>query len=103
MQANPAILAARLRGATSRAAVDVAGERLNPEFKAEFERETPTRAYGIALPWEIGGKRDRRIAVGEAAVKTGDAELAQTVVDGSHAGPPRVLQPGRRRGSPDAR
>ena len=80
VQANPAILAARLRGATSRAAVDVAGERLNPEFKAEFERETPTRAYGIALPWEIGGKRDWRIAVGEAAVKTGDAELAQTVV-----------------------
>jgi cobalt-zinc-cadmium efflux system outer membrane protein len=58
----------------------VARERLNPEFRAEFERETPTRAYGISLPWEVGGKRGRRIAVGEAAVKTGDAELAQTIV-----------------------
>jgi cobalt-zinc-cadmium efflux system outer membrane protein len=81
LQANPAILAARLRGATSRAAVDVARERLNPEFLAEFERETPTRAYGISLPWEAGGKREHRIAAGEAAVKTSDAELAQAIIE----------------------
>lgn len=47
----------------------------------EFERETPTRAYGVAWPIETGGKRGRRIAVGEAAVRAGEAEVALTLVD----------------------
>jgi cobalt-zinc-cadmium efflux system outer membrane protein len=81
LQVNPGLVSARLRGVTNRAAVDVARERLNPEFRAEFEKETPTRAYGVSVPWEAGGKRDRRIAVSEAAVRTGDAELAQIVIE----------------------
>jgi cobalt-zinc-cadmium efflux system outer membrane protein len=81
MQTNPAIVAARLRGEANRAAVDVARERLNPEFRLELEKETPTQAYGVAIPWEAGGKRGRRISVSEAAVRTGEAELAQVVTE----------------------
>lgn len=78
---NPTIAAARLRHAVGLAAVAVASERLNPEARVEFERETPTRAYGLSLPLETGGKRARRIAVSEAALETGDAEIARIVLD----------------------
>lgn len=79
--ANPAIAAARLRRAIDVASLGVAREPLNPEARVEFERETPKRSYGIALPIELGGKRARRIAVGEAAIRTGEAELAQAMVE----------------------
>jgi len=79
--ANPAIGAARLRQGIALAGVNVARERLNPEARVEIERETPTRSYGFALPVEMGGKRSRRIAVSEAAVRTNEAELAQIIVE----------------------
>ena len=80
VMANPTIVAARLRQGIALAGVTVARERLNPEARVEFERETPTRSYGFALPLELGGKRSRRIAVGEAAVRTAEAELAQIIL-----------------------
>lgn len=79
MAANPAIIAARLRRSIDVASRDVAAERLNPEFRAELERETPKEAYTLAVPWETGGKRARRIAVSDAAILTGEAELNATI------------------------
>jgi len=81
MSANATIAAARLRGAISTAGVAVARDRLNPEVRVEFERETPTEAYSLAVPWEAGGKRSRRIAVANAALRTSEAELAQVIAE----------------------
>jgi len=81
LDANPTIAAARLRRAIALGAVGVARERPNPEFRTEFEKEAPKEAYGLAVPLELGNKRGNRIAVGEAAVKTGEAELAQVIVE----------------------
>ena len=78
---NPAIAAARARRAVGTAGIAVARERLNPEARIELERETPTQAYGLAVPLELGGRRDRRIAVGEAALETAEAEIAQTIAE----------------------
>src|SRR6188768_4251605 len=63
---NPTLAAARLRAPIDRANVLVASERLNPEVRVELERETPTNAYGLAMPLEVGGQRKNRIAVSEA-------------------------------------
>jgi cobalt-zinc-cadmium efflux system outer membrane protein len=79
MAANPTIAAARLRGPINLANLAVARERLNPEGSVELEKETPKEAYGLAVPLELGGKRAKRIAVGEATVRAGEAELAATV------------------------
>jgi cobalt-zinc-cadmium efflux system outer membrane protein len=81
LTANPTIAAARLRRTIGLAELDVARERLNPEARVELERETPKQSFSLAVPWETGGKRGRRIAVGEAAVRTSDAELAQVIVE----------------------
>ena len=79
LAANPTIAAARLRGAVDIAGLAVARERLNPEATVEIERETPKQAFGFALPLELGGKRDKRIAVSEAAIRVGEADIAATV------------------------
>ena len=79
MAVNPTIVAARLRRSISVASRRVAAERLNPEVRAELARETPKEGYTVALPWELGGKRARRIAVSDAAIATSEAELNQTI------------------------
>jgi outer membrane protein, heavy metal efflux system len=79
MAANATLAAARLRGPINLANLAVARERLNPEGSFELEKETPKEAYGLAVPLELGGKRARRIEVGEATVRAGEAELAATV------------------------
>jgi cobalt-zinc-cadmium efflux system outer membrane protein len=81
LDANPTIAAARYRHAIDVANVSVAGERPNPEAHAEFEKETPKQSFGIALPVELGGKRSRRVAVAQATLDVGQAELARTIVD----------------------
>src|SRR5262245_60141743 len=81
LEANPTIAAARMRRAVDLAGIDVARERPNPEAHVEFERETPKEAYGMGIPIELGGKRGKRIAVGEATLHTGEAELAQTTIE----------------------
>ena len=81
LNANPTIAAARLRRTVNVAGVSVAGERPNPEAHVEIEKETPKQSFGLSVPLELGGKRDRRIAVAEAALKVGEAELAQTLID----------------------
>ena len=79
LSANPAIAAARLARAVNAAGLEVARERLNPEFSAELEREAPKHAFGLAVPLELGGKRDKRVAVSEATIAVGDAELAAMI------------------------
>jgi outer membrane protein, heavy metal efflux system len=79
MAANATIAAARLRGPINLANLAVARERLNPEGSFELEKETPKEAYGVAVPFELGGKRARRIDVAEATIRAGDAELAATI------------------------
>jgi outer membrane protein, heavy metal efflux system len=77
--ANPTVAAARLTGAVNLAGLAVARERPNPEAVVEFEKETPKQGFGVALPVELGGKRAKRIAVSEATIRAGDAELAATI------------------------
>ena len=79
LAANPTIAAARLTSAVNQAGLALAGERPNPEVTAEFEKETPKQAFGLALPVELGGKRSKRMAVSEATIRAGEAELAATI------------------------
>lgn len=81
LASNPRLAAIRLRRAVNVASRDVAAERLNPELRAEFAKETPKEGYTLAVPLETGGKRAKRIAVGEAAIATGDAELTQAIAE----------------------
>jgi cobalt-zinc-cadmium efflux system outer membrane protein len=81
LTANPMIAAARLKRAIDLANIDVAGERPNPDLHAEVEKETPKQDAGIALPIELGGKRSRRIAVAQAALQAGEAELTATILE----------------------
>jgi outer membrane protein, heavy metal efflux system len=79
--ANPTLIAARLVTPINTARLGVARERPNPEARVELERETPKEAYGVAIPLELGGKRGRRIAVGEAEIGIGEAQIAQATAD----------------------
>src|SRR3954463_14764182 len=81
LASNPRLIAVRMRRSVSLASRDVAAERLNPEFRAEFARETPKEGYTLAVPWETAGKRGKRIAVSDAAIATGDAEVSQTIAE----------------------
>ena len=80
MAANPTLAAARLSGAINQAGLAVAGERPNPEVTAEFEKETPRQGFGVAVPLELGGKRSKRIAVSQATIRAGEAEIAATMI-----------------------
>src|SRR5689334_22498107 len=57
LESNPRLIAVRLRRSVNLASRDVAAERLNPEFRAEFAKETPKEGYTLAVPWETAGKR----------------------------------------------
>jgi cobalt-zinc-cadmium efflux system outer membrane protein len=81
LAANRTIAAARLRRDVDRAGIGVAGERPNPELRFEAERETPKQSLTAGQLMELGGKRARRIAVAEAVLRTGEAELARVVAE----------------------
>ena len=81
LNANPTIAAARRRRAIDLAGIGVASERLNPEVHVEIEKEAPKESFGLALPIELGGKRARRVAVAEATLQVGEAELTQTIIE----------------------
>src|SRR5262245_13261135 len=80
LAANPTIAAARLRNPIDVAGLAVAKERLNPEASIELQKETPKQSYGFSIPLELGGKRAKRIAVGEDTVRAGEAEIAVVFV-----------------------
>jgi cobalt-zinc-cadmium efflux system outer membrane protein len=79
MAANPTIAAARMARTINLAGLNVAGERLNPEATVEIEKEAPKQAFGFAVPLELGGQRAKRIAVSQATIRAGEAELASTI------------------------
>src|SRR2546425_3867180 len=74
---NRTITAARLRRAIDQAGIDVAKERPNPDLRYEQAKETPHQSLTASQPIELGGKRGRRIALAEAVMRTGEAELAR--------------------------
>jgi cobalt-zinc-cadmium efflux system outer membrane protein len=78
LAANRALAAARLVRPIATANVAVASERPNPDLLLEKLRETPHESATLSLPIETAGKRGRRIAVAEAEVATGEAEIART-------------------------
>jgi cobalt-zinc-cadmium efflux system outer membrane protein len=78
---NRTITAARLRRAIDQAGVEVAKERPNPDLHYEQAKETPHQSLTATQPIELGGKRGRRIALAEAVLRTGEAELALTLAD----------------------
>jgi cobalt-zinc-cadmium efflux system outer membrane protein len=79
LAANPSVAAARLGRAVDAAGLAVARERPNPEASVEIEKEAPKQSFALALPLELGGKRAKRIAVGEATMRTGDAARAAAI------------------------
>lgn len=81
LSANPMIAAARLKRAIDLANIDVAAERPNPDVHFEIEKETPKQDGGLALPIELGGKRQRRIDVAQGTLQSGEAQLAVTILD----------------------
>src|SRR2546427_11227510 len=78
---NRTITAARLRRAVDQAGIDVARERPNPDLRYEQAKETPHQSLTASQPIELGGKRGRRIALAEAVMRTGEAELARTLAE----------------------
>jgi cobalt-zinc-cadmium efflux system outer membrane protein len=79
LAANPTIAAGRLRRAVDLAGVAVAAERPNPDVAVEIAKETPKQSVAVSVPFELGGKRVKRIAVGQATLGVGDAELEATI------------------------
>jgi cobalt-zinc-cadmium efflux system outer membrane protein len=58
---NLSVEAARRQRAIREAAVRAARQTPNPEFSAEASRDTPHQAVSLDLPFELGGKRARRV------------------------------------------
>jgi len=81
VEANRAIVAARIGRGIDVAGIAAAGQRPNPEISVEEARETPHWSFGGTLPLEISGKRQRRIDVANASVAATDAEIARTIAD----------------------
>jgi cobalt-zinc-cadmium efflux system outer membrane protein len=78
---NRTVLAARSARNISTAELAAAGQRPNPEFSLEAERETPHWSFGGGVPIELGGKRGARIGVAQAALATNDAELERVIAE----------------------
>jgi cobalt-zinc-cadmium efflux system outer membrane protein len=81
MEVNRTVVAARTARAIDVAGVQAAGQRPNPEVNVEAERETPHWAFGVTLPVEVAGKRQRRLDVANAALAATDAGTARIVAD----------------------
>ena len=77
--ANRSLVAAKLGREVSQAEIDIAGQRLNPEFTFESARETPHESYAFAVPIEIGGKRKHRLEVSKAAAGGDEAEITRLI------------------------
>ena len=78
--ANNAGLAAARRGRAIReAAVISAKQHPNPEFSFEITRDTPHETVGIGLPFEMGGKRTRRIDLAREELSLAEIEIRGAV------------------------
>jgi outer membrane protein, heavy metal efflux system len=81
LSANPTYLARSLDLGLAGTDIAIARERPNPDFLYENTRDAPTSAFVFTLPVELGGKRGRRIAVGEAGRDVVKADLARETAD----------------------
>lgn len=81
MSTNKTLAAARLGREVAQARVDIAGQRPNPEFAFEAERETPHQAYTLSQPIETARKRKRRVELSEAAADSYEAEIASLTAE----------------------
>ena len=73
---NNAGLAAVRRGrAVREAAVITAGQLPNPEISFEITRDVPHETVGLGLPFELGGKRARRLDLAREEMKLSDIEV----------------------------
>ena len=81
LAANPTALARALDRGIAAADLDIARERPNPDFLYESTRDAPTEAFVFTQPFELGSKRARRIAVGEASRAVVEADLARDAAD----------------------
>jgi cobalt-zinc-cadmium efflux system outer membrane protein len=79
--ANRTVLAAQAARAIDVAGVQAAGQRPNPEFSLEEQRETPHWSFGGTFPVEITGKRGRRIDVANATLAVTEADTARVIAD----------------------
>jgi cobalt-zinc-cadmium efflux system outer membrane protein len=81
LAANPAALARALDRGIAAADLDIARERLNPDFTYESTRDAPTNAFVVTQPFELGSKRARRVAASEASRQVVEADLARDAAD----------------------
>jgi outer membrane protein, heavy metal efflux system len=81
MEANPTHAARLLDRDVAASEVEIARERLNPDFSYENQRDAPYHAFLLNVPIELGGKRANRIRVGEAARYVVNAELGRESAD----------------------
>ena len=81
LAANRTIAAARLEAPVATAEQGVARERPNPDLTFEDDRETPRQSFTFTLPIELGGKRDKRVALATAGTARTEAEIASVVAD----------------------
>lgn len=72
---NAHIRAVRARRAVAEAAVEIAGERPNPDFIAAYTRSEPRMNLSVSQPVEIGGQRARRIDVARAELRLTDLDV----------------------------
>lgn len=75
LQNNAGLAAAKLAKAVREAAVISAKQRPNPEFSFEITRDTPHETVGLGLPFELGGKRARRIDLAREEQSLADIEV----------------------------
>lgn len=76
---NAGLAAARRSRAIREAAVISAKQIPNPEFSFEITRDTPHEMVGIGLPFELGGKRGRRIDLAREELSLAEIEIRGAV------------------------
>jgi cobalt-zinc-cadmium efflux system outer membrane protein len=81
MTSNPAHLARALDLSLATTDIEIARELPNPGFLYENTRDAPTSAFVFTQPIELGGKRGRRVAVGETARDVVKADLGRETAD----------------------
>ncbi len=75
LQNNAGLAAAKRAAAVRDAAVIAARQRPNPEFSFEITRDVPHETIGLGLPFELGGKRARRIDLAREERLLADLEV----------------------------
>jgi cobalt-zinc-cadmium efflux system outer membrane protein len=75
LQNNAGLAAAKRAKAVREAAIISAKQLPNPEFSFEITRDTPHETVGFGLPFELGGKRARRIDLAREEQSLADLEV----------------------------